>query len=144
MDMDHHVLLVVCLHACAMDCNPRVQLIHFCVPVSVWTTIPESKLPKVLFTGTRMNETKPTTKESKHKNMQNKKGASANEGTLYLSPVYNSMQRGVNSQMPRNSELVEAMIPALRGCGESWKTSRYGQRRNNCETMNFMDKKWQK
>ena len=32
-----------------------------------------------------------------------------------------------NSQMPRNSELVEAMIPALRGCGESWKTSQYGQ-----------------
>ena len=51
--------------------------------------------------------------------------------TLYFSPVYYSMQRGVNTRdktatMPRNSELVEAMIPALRGCGESWKTSRYG------------------
>ena len=51
---------------------------------------------------------------------------------LYFSPVYYSMQRGVNTcdktaTMPRNSELVEAMIPALRGCGESWKTSRYGQ-----------------
>ena len=48
--------------------------------------------------------------------------------TLYLSPVYYSMQRGVNTcdktaTMPRNSEHVEAMIPALRGCGESWKTS---------------------
>ena len=50
--------------------------------------------------------------------------------TLYFSPVYYSMQRGVNTcdkaTMPRNSKLVEAMIPALRGCGESWKTSRYG------------------
>ena len=48
-----------------------------------------------------------------------------------FSPVYYSMQQGVNTcdktaTMPRNSELVEAMIPALRGCGESWKTSRYG------------------
>ena len=52
--------------------------------------------------------------------------------TLYFSPVCYSMQRGVNTcdktaTMPRNSELVEAMIPALRGCGESWKTSQYGQ-----------------
>ena len=48
--------------------------------------------------------------------------------TLYFSPVYYSMQRVVNTcdktaTMPRNSELVETMIPALRGCGESWKTS---------------------
>ena len=52
--------------------------------------------------------------------------------TLYFPPVYYSMQRGVNTcdktaTMPRNSELVEAMIPALRGRGESWKISRYGQ-----------------
>ena len=26
-----------------------------------------------------------------------------------------------------NSEPVEAVIPALSGCGESWKTSQYGQ-----------------
>ena len=51
--------------------------------------------------------------------------------TLYFSPVYYSMQRGANTcdkttKLQRNSELVEAMILALRGCGESWKTSRHG------------------
>ena len=63
--------------------------------------------------------------------------------TLYFSPVYYSMQRDVNTcdktaTMPRNSELVEAMILALRGYGESRKTSRYGH------TLIFWDTSWRR
>ena len=35
-------LFRVGLHICAMDCNPRVQLIHMCMLVYRWTAIPES------------------------------------------------------------------------------------------------------
>ena len=55
--MNHLVRLVVGLHVCAMDCNPRVQLTHICVHVEVWSAIPESK--QVLFGSTRMIEPEP-------------------------------------------------------------------------------------
>ena len=42
-----------------MDCNPRVQLIRICVPTEAWTAIPESKIPQVLLTGTKMNTPPP-------------------------------------------------------------------------------------
>ena len=42
-----------------MDCNPIVQLIHICMPVQEWTAIPESKIPQVFFSGTKMNEPYP-------------------------------------------------------------------------------------
>ena len=38
-----------------MDCNPRVQLIHICIPLLEWA-IPESSLTQVLLSGTKMNE----------------------------------------------------------------------------------------
>ena len=45
--MNHPLLLIVDLHVWALDCK-------------VSTAIPESKLPKLLFRGTKMNETNPT------------------------------------------------------------------------------------
>ena len=59
VDMNHPVLLIVGPHVCASDCNPKVQPIHICVPVVIWTAILESKVPPVLFKSTKINETKP-------------------------------------------------------------------------------------
>ena len=68
--MNHPVCLIVGLHVCAMDCNPRVQLIHICVLVEVWTA---SKVPHVLFRSTQMIDLNPEKKDEakckeKHKN----------------------------------------------------------------------------
>ena len=61
----HPLLLFIGLHVCAMDCNPRLQLIHICVSAEVWTAIPESKGPQVFFRGTKMNVTTPKQKQAK-------------------------------------------------------------------------------
>ena len=41
---------------CAMDCNPRVQLIDICMPVLEWTAIPESKVRTVSCSSNKMNQ----------------------------------------------------------------------------------------
>ena len=74
VDVNHLVLLIVRLHVCAMDCNPRVQLIHISVPIA----IPESKL--TLFRGTKMNEPPPPKK--KDTKCKNKKRTKNKTSTL--------------------------------------------------------------
>ena len=54
--LKHWIILNSCLLVLvsAMDCDPRVQLFHICMFVQEW--IPESKIPQVFFTGSKMNK----------------------------------------------------------------------------------------
>ena len=64
-----------------MDCNPKIQLIPICVPVYEWTAIPESNVPQILFSGTKINET-PQEGGPTQKNHTNKKKDSVNQKQL--------------------------------------------------------------